>query len=113
MTHGIITLTQGKVAIVDNDRVAALRKFSWRAVHAHNNWYAKTTIRKSGKDIDISMHRFVAQTKFGDVTHHINGDSLDNRFANLRNMSKQEHTMIERCNRIRIKREPGYEPQKQ
>lgn len=112
MAFAIIQLTQGKVAIVDNHRYAALNKFSWRAVHAHNNWYAKTTIRRDGTDIDISMHRFIARTPFGHVCHHVNGNSLDNREANLLNMSKQEHTMLERNNRIRIKREPGYERQK-
>lgn len=112
MAFAVIHLTQGKVAIVDNHRYAALNKFSWRAVHAHNNWYAKTTIRRDGVDIDISMHRFIARTPFGMVCHHINGNSLDNREANVKNMSKQEHTMLERNNRIRIKREPGYEPQK-
>jgi len=109
MNHGIIELTQGKFTIVDNDRVAALRKFHWRAVHAHHNWYAKTTIRKDGKDITISMHRFIARTQFGWVTHHINGDSLDNRFANLRNMSKMDHTLLERNNRIKIILAPSYE----
>jgi len=89
-----------------------LRKFHWRAVHAHNNWYAKTTIRKDGKNIDISMHRFIARTPFGMVCHHKNGDSLDNRFTNVVNMTKQDHTMLERNNRIRVKREPGYERQK-
>jgi len=58
------------------------------------------------------MHRFIARTPFGDVCHHINGDSLDNRFENLKNMGKQDHTMLERNNRIRIKRAPGYERQK-
>jgi len=111
MSFGIIPLTHGKFAIVDNDRVAALRKFAWRAVKAKHCWYAKTTIRRNGKDIDISMHRFIAQTPFGMVCHHKSGNSLDNRAANLENMDKLTHTLYHRANNIRIKRDPNYIPE--
>lgn len=106
MTHGIIPLTKGMFAIVDNDRVSALRKFSWRAVKAHSKYYAKTTIRKHGKDITICMHRFIAQTPFGLICHHENGNSLDNRKVNLTNMEKRAHTITELNNRITRKFEP-------
>lgn len=96
-------------AIVDDDRYDALMKFSWRAVQAHSSYYAKTTITKNGKKIDICMHRFVARTPAGMVTHHKNKNSLDNRAENLENMTKDDHKFLERQSRIRIKRDPTWE----
>ena len=86
-----VKLTKQKIAIVDDDRYDALMKFKWRAVKRRNSWYAKTTIYKNGNRIDISMHRFVAHTPFGMVTHHDNRNSLDNQRHNLINMNKGPH----------------------
>lgn len=101
----LIFLTQGKVAIVDPWRYAALMKFHWRAVQHKRSWYAKTTIYKDGKQIDISMHRFIAHTPFGMVCHHRNRNSLDNQERNLENQTKQYHDAYERNNKILIKYE--------
>lgn len=103
MSFGVIPLTHDKFAIVDNDDVLALRSFHWRAVQAHCGWYAKTTISRNGKPIDISMHRFIARTPFGLICHHKNGNSLDNRKENLINMDKLAHTLLHRNNKIRKK----------
>ena len=102
----LIKLTNGKTAIVDAHRYDALMKFSWRAVQARSSWYAKTTIVKNGKPITICMHRFIARTPFGQVTHHINHNSLDNREANLQNMTKEDHTDRHRLERIQVKFKP-------
>jgi hypothetical protein len=102
-SFGLIFLTQGKVAIVDPWRYRALSKFHWRAVQHKRSWYAKTTIYKDGKQIDISMHRFVARTPFGQVCHHINHNSLDNREHNLENQTKRNHDTYSRNNKILIK----------
>ena len=99
----IIPLTHGKVAIVDPHRYNALRMFHWRAVQAHRNWYAKTTLTKNGKTFDISMHRFVAQTPFGQVCHHKNRNSLDNRETNLVNMEKRSHSADHHDNNLIVK----------
>lgn len=104
MTSGVSTieLNDGKVCIVDTDRLPALQKFKWRAVKARRNWYAKTSFRKNGKIITLSMHRFIAQTKLPQVTHHKNHNSLDNRFENLQSISKREHDLLSRLNNIKI-----------
>lgn len=101
-----IELTRGKVAIVDLWHEAAIRKFTWRAVQHKRSWYAKTTIIKHGKQIDISMHRFIARTPFGLVCHHRNYNSLDNREQNLENMGKHFHNLLHQMNRILVKFEP-------
>ncbi|GAH45974.1 unnamed protein product, partial [marine sediment metagenome] len=41
--------------------------------------------------IFIRMHRIVADTTGVMICHHINGNSLDNRGANLQNMTRWEH----------------------
>lgn len=101
-----IKLTQQKIAIVDDDRYDALIKFKWRAVKRRNSWYAKTTIYKNGNRIDISMHRFVAHTPFGKVTHHDNRNTLDNRRDNLINMTKENHNRIHANDTVLIKFAP-------
>lgn len=102
----IIELTQGKFAIVDPWHYAALKKFAWRAVRHKRSWYAKTTIFRDGRQIDISMHRFIARTPFGLVCHHKNGNSLDNRKKNLLNMSKKNHNQLHANDKILVQYEP-------
>lgn len=110
-SFAIIRLTQGRVAIVDPDRYAALNKFTWRAVKAKHNWYAKTTIYVHGSPVTISMHRFIARTPRGWVCHHIDGNSLNNQRDNLINMTKQEHTAISRNDKILVlRRDPEIPP---
>lgn len=101
-----IKLTQQKIAIVDDDRYDALMKFKWRAVRKRGGWYAKTTIYKNGNRIDISMHRFIAKTPYGMVTHHDNRNTLDNRSFNLINMSKEGHDLYHCNDTIKIKFAP-------
>lgn len=101
-----IVLSNDKIAIVDDDRYDALMKFKWRAVQHKRSWYAKTTIYKSGNRIDVSMHRFIAKTPFGLVTHHNNRISLDNRHANLINMTKPVHDAIHANDNVLIKYDP-------
>ena len=78
-----IQLTQGHVAIVDNEDFEFLSQFKW---HAHRNrytYYAETYKRGSKKR--IKMHRAICgfpELRF--VVDHINGNGLDNRRANLR-----------------------------
>lgn len=101
-----IPLTQGKYTVVSAHRESALLKFSWRAVRHKRSYYAKTTIVKNGRQIDISMHRFIARTTFGQVCHHDNFNSLDNRDENLLNMTKKAHDLLHTLNSILIKFEP-------
>lgn len=104
-----INLTNNKIAIVDDDRYDPLMKFKWRAVRKRGGWYAKTTIYKNSNRIDISMHRLVAKTPFGLVTHHRNRNTLDNRRANLANMTKDNHNKFHANDTVLVKLEqkPG------
>jgi len=95
-----ISLTQGKLAIVDPEKLCVLSRFHWRAVQAHYGWYAKADVGDGVHKTSISMHRFIARTPFGQVCHHKNGNTLDNRFENLENMDKLSHTIYHQNNSI-------------
>jgi hypothetical protein len=80
-----IELTNGYWARVDAKLLPLLMKYSWRSHKSLGKVYAKTQI--NGRT--VYMHRFVmnatnASSEAGPVVDHRNGDSLDNRRANLR-----------------------------
>lgn len=77
-----IALTQGRVAIVDDEDYAVLSKHHWFYVAAG---YAKRSPKKRGEP-QISMARDILGLSYKDgrTADHINGDKLDNRRENLR-----------------------------
>lgn len=91
-----IPLTQGKVALVDDEDYPELSKFKWCAMkRPTGNYYA---VRQSPKDpvthksITIRMHAVIVGTPGGLETDHIDGDGLNNRRCNLRIVtSRQNH----------------------
>ena len=86
-----IQLTQGKVAIIDDEDFEYLNQFKWHTVENCNNFYAKTSM-KNNRGKKISMHRLLTKninTKMH--TDHINGNGLDNRKINLRICTHSEN----------------------
>jgi hypothetical protein len=80
-----IPLTQGKVALVDDDDYPELSKHKWCALYqGKNRWYAVRSKRGRGGQITFRMHMVIMGTPQGMDTDHINGDGLDNRRENLR-----------------------------
>jgi hypothetical protein len=75
-----IPLTQGYVAIVDDEDYEMLSRFKWHARAARGRVYAITKVHGAA----VRMHRMV----FGDCkapcVDHANRNSLDNRRHNLR-----------------------------
>ena len=72
-----IPLTQGKVAIVDDDMFEYLNQWKW---HLSGTKYAVRTVNNK----KIYMHRLVAKVPEGMCTDHINRNKLDNQKSNLR-----------------------------
>jgi len=81
-----IELTQGKVALVDDEDFEELNKHKWRAMNNHGRgWYA---VRRSsscnGKWHTIYMHREIMNAQPGQEVDHRNRKGLDNQRKNLR-----------------------------
>ena len=74
-----IPLTQGKVALIDDDDYELICLYKW---HAHctmdGRWYAKAS---SGQ---LSMHRLIMNPADVMEIDHIDGDGLNNQRSNLR-----------------------------
>ena len=92
-----IKLSQGYVAIVDDEDYERVAKYNWHAVIQHRldlstRVYAARGIRKAdGKFVKGYLHRLISGTPEGMDTDHINGDSLDNRRCNLRSCTTAEN----------------------
>ncbi len=89
----LIPLTQGKYAIVDPDDFYWLSRHKWTASRVYTKFYAVRSelCRTSGKRKSLRMHREIAHTPEGLECDHINGNSLDNRKANLRSATRQQN----------------------
>jgi len=83
-----IPLTQGYVALVDDEDYEELSKFKWCAnPQPDGRVYAA---RKNEAYRTVSMHRQIAG-KPGLVVDHVNGNGIDNRRENLRAVSIAEN----------------------
>ncbi len=89
-----IQLTQGKVAIVNNEDYYHLSKYKWYAQRVGNNFYAaRWSPRKKGKRHLIFMHRQLLGLKYRDKKNvdHFNHNTLDNRRGNIRVCTIQQN----------------------
>ena len=87
-----IKLTQGKVALVDDEDFEELSQSKWYAHKNRNIYYAVRTYPSiDGKQHTIHMHRVILKTPAGLQTDHSNGDGLDNRKENLRVATRSEN----------------------
>jgi hypothetical protein len=91
-----IRLTEGKFTIVDPDVFYRLNIFQWCAAGRDQSFYAVRFLNNSDKGIRlISMHRELMNFPIGLFVDHHNGNTLDNRMANLRLATRSQNL----CNR--------------
>ncbi|GAJ21824.1 unnamed protein product, partial [marine sediment metagenome] len=76
------------------------------AVKSSYKWYAVRDKPWGDKVYSVKMHRVVAHTPKGMLPHHKNRNSLDNREANLENMTDPDHRRLHATDRLQVKIEP-------
>lgn len=89
-----IPLTQGRVALVDDEDFDRLSRHKWYAYRqpGTETYYAtRTRPRSEGKKGLVYMHREILGATRGQVIHHMNGDGTDNRRANIRFCTVREN----------------------
>lgn len=89
-----IPLTQGQVALVDDEDFEWLSQWKWCASRGATTFYAvRSTSRKTPPKRRIWMHRAImGVTDIAMEVDHINGEGLDNRRANLRTATHQQNS---------------------
>ncbi len=90
-----IQLTQGKVALVDDEDYEYLNQYKWYANKNANTFYAVRNLSINKKnDSKIFMHRFITNNMNPKMhTDHFNGNGLDNRKINLRICTNSQNAM--------------------
>jgi hypothetical protein len=93
-----ISLTQGKIALVDDEDFEALSAFKWRAYRRYRTFYAMRHIHQpDGVRTSEQMHRAILARKLGrPITEgmecdHDNGNGLDNQRGNLFEVTKAQN----------------------
>ena len=85
-----ILLTQGKVALVDDEDFEKLNRYKWYAMQTKQNWYSVRNIRINNKQTLVCMHREIINAPINKQVDHINGNGLDNQKKNLRLCTHQQ-----------------------
>ena len=89
----VIALTQGKVALVDDEDYECLMAMgSWCAVIRSSGWRAQT--QHNGKL--QYMHRIILDAPSNLEVDHINHDTLDNRRCNIRLCTRSQNMQNQR-----------------
>ena len=89
--YKVLILAGGEKCLVDPGDFEYLNQFRWFLKKSASKSYVVTTMRYRGKKIFVRMHRVVALTPPGMLCHHVYGNALDNRRANLQNMTEYDH----------------------
>ena len=88
-----VPLNRGYVAVIDAEDVPLVAGYNWTVRTVRGLCYAFRTDRSSGyRQRRIHLHRVIARTPKRMHVDHIDGDGLNNRRANLRNVTPAENS---------------------
>jgi hypothetical protein len=80
-----VQLTQGFVAIVDDEDFDLVSQHKWQVTRQRGSLlYARTSMKIEGKTKSVGMHRLIMGLPVNFHIDHRNGNGLDNRRGNLR-----------------------------
>lgn len=89
-----IKLTQGKVALVDDEDYEFLNQWKWYAKKDSHIFYAQSHIGTKRKEQkSITMHRLIMNVSAGIQIDHKDGNGLNNQKSNLRICTHQQNQM--------------------
>ena len=77
--------------MVDESLYEILNRYKWHLKKSFHCWYVVRRCRPKIKKHYIRLHRIIALTPPNLITHHRNLNTLDNRTANLLNITELEH----------------------
>lgn len=77
-----IPLTQGKVALVDDEDFDRVNQFNWYACRDRKNWYARRKLWIDGKQTTIHLHHVIFGVSI--PIDHLDNGGLNNQSTNLR-----------------------------
>ncbi len=88
-----IELTQGKVAIIDEEDWFKIRGFNWHMNHERaGRMYAHAMFNwNRNKHQSFKLHRILLSVNTNQIIDHINRQTLDNRKSNLRICSRNQN----------------------
>lgn len=89
-----IELTQGKVAIIDDEDFERASQFKWTVLSVPNQrqWYARRMTYEKGCRKHIYLHRFILNAPENLTVDHIDGNGLNNQKHNLRLCSTSQNS---------------------
>lgn len=101
-----ISLTRGKVALVDDEDFERVNQYKWCADRAGYAVRGAPHPTEPRKRITVRLHRFILGFEYGDkrFVDHANLNKLDNRRANLRECTTSQNT----SNQARRDNQSGY-----
>lgn len=88
-----IKLTQGYVALVDDEDYEFLNQWKWYVNKNTIHRYAMRTVNIKRHFVKIMMHRLIMQTPVGMDVDHIDHNGLNNQKSNLRNCTHAQNGM--------------------
>lgn len=89
-----IPLTQGQVALVDDEDFELVSQYKWCAgwdPTSHSFYAQARAPTQNGKQVTIRMHRLIMNAKPGEQVDHIHHKTLDNRKSELRVCSRNQN----------------------
>jgi hypothetical protein len=86
-----IPLTQGKIALVDDEDYADLAQFKWRVQPSGRTFYAVRHDDSKKKRTTERMHRRILKVQVSEEVDHINHNGLDCQKHNLRKCTQLQN----------------------
>lgn len=99
-----IQLTQGKVALVNDDMYEELNRYKWCAKKHRNTFYAVRYLPQNPNLLIYMHHEVIGRPPKNLMTDHENGDGLRNLKSNLRFVTSRQNCQ----NRKNIKKTSKY-----